>query len=162
MTKGKVSVLLRKEFFPNDELAKLYTKTSIKTTRKTMVGTHEIPNKIYHFTRKENLEGIVRDGLKAGLDGGVFVSTSLDENLAHLIENVIKVDGFLNPVNQEILPNEEKIEDYVIIEGCPVNSYRKNWLAYLNKSHQNEYTLFYLGDTLELENVKVYAVCDLI
>lgn len=162
MERKKASILLRKEFFPNEEIAKKYTAISIKNTKNTMMGTHCIPDVIYHFTRKENIENILADGLKAGLDGGVFVSTSLKENVSHLINNIIKVDGFINPFSQDIMPNNEKIEDYVVIEATPVNTYRKNWLAYLNKNHDNEHTLFYLGDTLTLDNVKIYEAAELI
>lgn len=159
--KKRASVLLRREFFKDEKLAELYKQASIRTTRQTMINTHSIPDKVFHFTRKEHLESILSEGLKAGLDGGVFVSTSLEENISHLIHNIVEVDGFLNPLTQNIMPNNEKIEDYLIVEGTPIGTYRKNWLAYINKSDDNKHTLFYLGDLLKLENVKIHKATDL-
>lgn len=162
MQKKRASILLKKEFFPNEKLINEYKQISIKQLKYTMQHTHTIPSKVYHFTRKENLESILSEGLKAGLDGGVFVSTSLQENLSHLKNNIIEVDGFINPVSQDIIPNNEKIEDYVIIEGAPANTYRKNWLAYINKNHDNQHTLFYLGELLKLEDIKIHEAVHLI
>lgn len=162
MTNKRTAILLRKEFFPNEEIAKQYTKSSIKMTKVTMRCIHSIPQTIYHFTKRENVESILNSGLIAGLDGGIFVSTSLEENLSHLINNVIKLDGFVHPFTLEILPNEEKIEDYVIIEATPINCYRKDWHVYINKDHKNENTLFYLGDKLSLDNVKIHEASKLI
>lgn len=161
MQKKKASIVLRKEFFPNEKLAMLYKQTSVKVLKNTMRNTHAIPSKVYHYTRKENLESILAEGLKSGLDGGVFVSTSLEENMSHLINNVIEVDGFINPFSQKVVPNNEKIEDYVIIEGMPVNTYRKNWMTYIDKSSDNNYTLFYLGEILKLDNIKIHEAINL-
>ena len=108
-----------------------------------------IPDTLYHFTKKSNIESILNTGLKSGVDGGVFVGADLDELKEYLINNIVGAE-YVRTLKGIMTKNTEELEDYVIIQFRPELSRAVRWY----KRIDNHNILFYHGD-LNITDVKL-------
>lgn len=139
--------------FMNETMMKLYSKrVALDMIQNEMICTFKAPELAYHYTKKENVPSILKDGLKSGIDGGVFVSTDLKELTAYLKNNIIGATYKVSLRGHKTI-NTDRLEDYVILSFKPENSRNAKWY----KQYVNKHIMFYHGD-LQITDVKEIEV----
>lgn len=85
-----VRIVVNESNFPSKEKFESYKAKTAKTFIKDeLYAVHKIPDKIFHFTKKVYVESILSEGLRSGIDGGVFISLSLEDCKNYLTNNIV-------------------------------------------------------------------------
>jgi len=142
---------------PNDFLNSKSFESYKRNVAKNMIKNELMslwvaPECVFHYTKKENVTSILEQGLKAGIDGGVFVCTNYEELKHYLEYNVVGAE-YIQTLKGVKTLNTEELEDYVILAVRPVQSRNVKWY----KRFDNHKILFYHGD-LNIELIKEYQL----
>lgn len=153
MKKPTTRIVVKESDFLNKEQFALYKRISIETLKKEMKCTFQIPEKIYHFTHTKNIKAILEHGLKEGVDGGIFLSTSYESNLEHLKK--LMGATHITSVYGVVTLNTDKLTNYTIIEAVPHTTDKTIWWQYTDPSKEQD-TRFCITKRLQLKDIKLY------
>lgn len=138
------------DFFYNQRAFDSYKKAVARSMIKNeLICTFKVPDLVYHYTKKSNVDSILENGLNSGIDGGVFVCTVFDEAREYLETNIIGAE-FIKPLRGAMIPNTCELDDFVILAFKPHGSRASKWY----KRFYNHNILFYHGD-LDISEVEV-------
>lgn len=147
-----VRIVVNESNFPSKEKFESYkAKTAKAFIKDELYAVHKIPDKIFHFTKKVHVESILSEGLRSGIDGGVFISLSLEDCKNYLTNNIVSAQ-YLQDLCGKLTLNTEELDDYIIIEATPIETHKSKWYKYTKQNKSS--LMFYHGD-VQLQDVKL-------